>query len=151
MTSTPGWMVRTQKNQITGLFTEDQLKQKILGGELSDQDEICSGNHYWIYLYEKAELMKQLGIEFPKEHESRPVLNTEAAFEEITEDVPHTQAGATSTPSSTPKPAPLAPRLHREDDDTAEHTQVPEKSSMSLPKLLLLIAAALVIWFLISK
>ena len=37
-----------------------------MAGELGPQDEVCEANHYWIYLHETDELVRQLGIQPPR-------------------------------------------------------------------------------------
>lgn len=46
------WLIRTTNNIILGPVSEKKLKMLIERGSLSPNDEICSGNGYWIYLRE---------------------------------------------------------------------------------------------------
>jgi len=41
------------------------LRDLVLGGGLNEDDEICAAGGYWIYLYERDEVRKLLGIEVP--------------------------------------------------------------------------------------
>src|SRR5689334_19631050 len=59
------WLIRTAQNKIVGPYSKEQVCKLILEGQLSVQDEVCQANNYWIYLYEKDEVLKQLGIEVP--------------------------------------------------------------------------------------
>lgn len=59
------WLVRTEKNRITGPFPGEKVRAMILNRELGFQDEICEANRYWIYLHEREEIQKALGIEVP--------------------------------------------------------------------------------------
>lgn len=73
------WLVRTEKNRISGPYPGEKLKEMILKGELGFQDEICEANRYWIYLHEREEVMGALGVEVPGRSAS------EIPGEEITE------------------------------------------------------------------
>lgn len=92
------WLIRTSDNWIAGPYPEAQIRQMILNGELTYQDEICSANHYWIYLYEREEVMKQLGIEVPIQgagaKKDDEVTETEFLLDEKTD--PNFMPGATT-------------------------------------------------------
>src|SRR5687768_6106846 len=60
------WLVRTAKNVISGPFNKETLCQMILSGELGSQDEVCESGQYWIFLHEREEVSRQLGINLPK-------------------------------------------------------------------------------------
>jgi hypothetical protein len=60
------WLVRTAKNVLSGPYPKETLSQMVLSGELSSQDEVCENGHYWIYLHEREEVARQLGINLPK-------------------------------------------------------------------------------------
>jgi len=60
------WLIRTAQNWIAGPYTKDQVRKMVLEGQLTLQDEVCSGNGYWVYLHERDEVLKQLGVEVPK-------------------------------------------------------------------------------------
>ncbi len=59
------WMLRTTDNQLTGPFSQEVIKQKLLGGELKADDEICPANSYWFSVHEIAEVRNHLGIDPP--------------------------------------------------------------------------------------
>jgi hypothetical protein len=59
------WLVRTQQNVIMGPYSREEVREMIQEGSLGLQDEVCQANHYWIYLHEREELIKQLGMEPP--------------------------------------------------------------------------------------
>lgn len=59
------WMVRTSQNEIVGPFSRSQLQGMVKEGALSPQDEIARGNHYWMYLHERQEVLEHLGVEPP--------------------------------------------------------------------------------------
>lgn len=148
------WMVRTRHNQLTGVFSKEELIQKIQAGELSREDEICAGNHFWFYLYESQELKNQLGIDFPPGLDSASGTATVEVDPEITEDVPqeitrtiHFQSG--SKPAIVP--APLAPRLHREsEDEKPAILTVPTPARKPIPKAFFVLAALAVLWVLLK-
>src|SRR5262245_15796569 len=60
------WLVRTAKNVISGPYPKEALCQMILSGELGSQDEVCESGQYWIFLHERDEVIRQLGINLPK-------------------------------------------------------------------------------------
>lgn len=59
------WLIRTSQNMISGPFTAEQVRKKILDAELKSEDEICQANHFWIFIYETKEVEEQLGIKVP--------------------------------------------------------------------------------------
>ncbi len=59
------WLIRTVQNRIAGPFTKDQVVKLVLDHKLGLQDEICPANGYWVYLYERDEVIKYLGVEYP--------------------------------------------------------------------------------------
>lgn len=60
------WLIRTSTNQISGPFPKAEIISRIQKGELGPEDEVCLANHYWIYLDERDEVLRQLGIELPR-------------------------------------------------------------------------------------
>src|SRR5258708_6436928 len=60
------WLVRTCQNWIAGPYSKEQVCQLILEGKLTDQDEVCPANGYWISIYERDEVQSQLGISVQK-------------------------------------------------------------------------------------
>lgn len=60
------WLVRSEKNIISGPYSREKVVQMVQGGELGLQDEVCQANQYWFALYEQDEVARQLGIEVPK-------------------------------------------------------------------------------------
>ncbi len=57
------WLIRTKENWIAGPYSRVQVKQLILDGKLTIQDEVCLANHYWFFIHERNELAAQLGID----------------------------------------------------------------------------------------
>ena len=79
------WLVRTATNLITGPYNRDELTRLILDRKLSLQDEICRSHGYWIFIHERDEVFKQLGISIPRinEHgEEVTETNTEVLLEQ---------------------------------------------------------------------
>ena len=60
------WLVRTEKNQILGPFSEVKVREMILSRKLGLQDELCLAGEYWFYLHEKKEMQKYLGMIAPE-------------------------------------------------------------------------------------
>lgn len=87
------WMVRTRKNEILGPFTKETLISQIRNHQVSLEDEICQANHYWIYLDERDEVLKQLGIESPRPHSPNDEEEV-TATETLTVDAPLEKASS---------------------------------------------------------
>lgn len=86
--SSEKWMVRTIENEIKGPFTRDELIDQIKGGQLNHQDEVCRGNHYWIYLDERDEVLAQLGLDIPRASSSASEEeSTDTETDTITQDI----------------------------------------------------------------
>lgn len=82
------WLVRTAENYLAGPYTRDQIRQLIREGQLGSQDEVCRGNHFWIMLHEKDEVIRQLGadcVQWLGDHggEDKTLTQTEPSIEEI--------------------------------------------------------------------
>jgi len=60
------WLIRTADNRLAGPYSREQVCGLIRDGRLTHQDEVCSANGYWIYLHEREEVRKLLGIDMPK-------------------------------------------------------------------------------------
>lgn len=96
------WLIRTSQNLIAGPYRQDQVRKLIRDGELGPQDEICKANGYWIFLHEREELFRQLGVELPRSAGSN---RDEDLTETQTEVVEITDPGRTRySPNSTPIP-----------------------------------------------
>lgn len=147
------WLVRSPKLQITGTFTDEEIKQKIQAGEFSGDYELCSGNNYWFYLYESKELESQLGITLPSHMVTAAAASAEEARGEITEDFPEESSRTFQfNKGAIQKPAvqkPLAPRPNAATDVTPPPGPV-EKPSAAM-KAIFIIVALLAAWFLIRR
>lgn len=60
------WLIRTSNNWIAGPYSAQQICQMVLEQKLTLQDEVCTGNGYWIFIHERDEIKKALGIDVPK-------------------------------------------------------------------------------------
>ena len=47
------WLIRTKNNHILGPVSKAKVKELIANGSLKGDDEICSGNGYWLFIREK--------------------------------------------------------------------------------------------------
>ena len=47
------WLIRTQQKQITGPLENSEVIKLIEEDLLSSDDELCTGNGFWIYIKEK--------------------------------------------------------------------------------------------------
>ena len=54
------WLVRTFDKKILGPISREKLLELLRDNKLSESDEVCSGNHYWVYIKEKDLLAKML-------------------------------------------------------------------------------------------
>ena len=48
------WLVRTFDKKILGPISREKLISLIVEKKLSESDEICPGNHYWVFIKEKV-------------------------------------------------------------------------------------------------
>lgn len=60
------WLVRTEKNVISGPYPRELVQQMIRDGKLALEDEVCCANSYWFFLHEQDEVQKLLGVRAPK-------------------------------------------------------------------------------------
>lgn len=117
------WLLRNSDNHITGPYTAENIKEKILNGQLSLRDEICPANSYWFALHDHDEVKKHFGTEVQKKLHASDEEITETQTETIPElieepdttavvksgsTVPHVPiqtntASITSIPVQTPK------------------------------------------------
>ena len=58
--SEKNWLVRTFDKKILGPITREKLIHLLRDNKLSESDEICPGNHYWVYVKEKEILAEIL-------------------------------------------------------------------------------------------
>ena len=88
------WLVRTFDKKILGPISREKLIGLILDGKLMDSDEICPGNHFWVYVKERvlcAEMLEapeligtmtspeeeQANLELPEQEEVNSSTETE--------------------------------------------------------------------------
>ena len=83
------WLIRTHRNVIVGPYPKDEIVRQIKEGLLTQQDEVCHANDYWIYLHERDEVIRQLGVDIPKpgvfEEESTQTQTDTDLLEETTD------------------------------------------------------------------
>jgi hypothetical protein len=118
------WMIRTAENWIAGPYLREQVCKMILERKLALEDEVCSANGYWIYLHEREEILRHLGVEVPQApHE---------AGEEITETQTQTIEDSTD-----PALHETVERLQRLEDgliaSSTENTAVIDTASLRSP------------------
>jgi hypothetical protein len=56
------WLARTQKNQILGPFSLEEIRERVLNHTLQLQDEVCPSGGYWFFLHDQSEVQKHLGL-----------------------------------------------------------------------------------------
>lgn len=54
------WLIRTKNNHILGPVSREKIKELLENGSIKGDDEICSGNGYWIHVREEDLLQKYL-------------------------------------------------------------------------------------------
>src|SRR2546423_915216 len=82
------WLVRTSMNEILGPLSREALIAQIREGKLGPQDEICKADSYWIYLDERDEVKRQLGIDMPRssrggQDDTETEIETDAMTQEL--------------------------------------------------------------------
>ena len=92
------WLVRTAKNVISGPYNREALCQMILSGELGSQDEVCDSGQYWIFLHERDEVARQLGINLPKPPKNPDEETTETQTQTQTQTRTDSMLNAEHTP-----------------------------------------------------
>lgn len=72
------WLIRTKNNHILGPVSKDKIKQLISNGSIKGDDEVCSGNGYWVYIREQELVAKYVFSDevqsFNPVTESEPIL-----------------------------------------------------------------------------
>ena len=85
------WLIRTHQNQILGPISKERVVEFIKKGNLTSDDEICSGNGYWFQVKEKELLEKYVyGGElqpFNPISEAKSVFSEEDMDEKLNEDI----------------------------------------------------------------
>jgi hypothetical protein len=85
------WLIRTKNNHILGPVSKEKIRDLISNGSIKGDDEICSGDGYWIYVRETELVSKYiLGEEkqgFNPVQEAKTILATGiSSSEESTSD-----------------------------------------------------------------
>lgn len=76
------FLVRTKDNRITGPFSKEIVVERVRAGKLNEMDEVCPATGYWIFLHEREESMKMLGVSLPRSedfHDESTETDTETA------------------------------------------------------------------------
>lgn len=61
------WLIRTKNNHILGPVSKQKIKELIDTGSIKGDDEVCSGNGYWIYIREAELLDKYINGDFKQD------------------------------------------------------------------------------------
>jgi hypothetical protein len=101
------FLIRTKENRISGPFPKDVILERMQSGELREMDEVCPASGYWIYLHERDESMRMLGVALARSEDFH-----EESTETDTETVTATQ------PMTAPYAALTAKDMMREARDT---------------------------------
>lgn len=121
------WLIRTRNKQILGPATKEKVIELIEKGSLTGDDEIASGNGYWMWVREKDLLEKYLYGDIPQTFnpisEAQDVLTAKSSPEGVTASVVESRQKAkqkAESPNVTQLPA---------DDDLA----YPEDGDLAYP------------------
>jgi hypothetical protein len=101
------FLIRTKENRISGPFPKEVILSRMQSGELREMDEVCPSNGYWIYLHERDESIRMLGVALAR---------TEDFHEESTET--DTETVTATAPMNAPYAANNAKDMMREARDT---------------------------------
>jgi hypothetical protein len=125
------YLIRTKENRISGPFTKEVILERMQSGELREMDEVCPADGYWIYLHERDESMKMLGVALARSDEFH-----EEATETDTETVTATQpVVAPYVPAATahePATSAAAPGTH----ETRPARPAPESNRPELIRMI---------------
>lgn len=103
------FLIRTKENRISGPFPKEVILERMQSGELREMDEVCPSNGYWIYLHERDESMRMLGVALAR---------TDEFHEESTETDTETVTVTATAPTTAPYAAHSAKDMIREARDT---------------------------------
>jgi hypothetical protein len=95
MSSPLKWLCRTEKNEILGPMTIEEVRARILEKKLGPEDEVCASGEYWFAIKETEEVRHFLGIDPPIDLKTIP----EGATQAITKTAIQQQASTVSSPS----------------------------------------------------
>lgn len=123
------YLIRTKENRISGPFTKEVILERMKSGELREMDEVCPADGYWIYLHERDESMKMLGVALARSEKFH-----EEATETDTETVTATQpVAAPCAAGGQAAPAPATPSSARE---TAKIPPAPESNRPEIIRMI---------------
>ena len=54
------WLIRTRQKKLLGPISREKLIELIEKGSLAPEDQVCSGNGYWIYVKEQDLVQKYI-------------------------------------------------------------------------------------------
>lgn len=90
------FLIRTKENRISGPFPKEVILARMQSGELREMDEVCPSDGYWIYLHERDESMRMLGVALARSEEFHEE-STETDTETVTATQPLTAPYAANT------------------------------------------------------
>ncbi len=119
------FLIRTKENRISGPFPKEVILERMQSGELREMDEVCPASGYWIYLHERDESIRMLGVALAR---------TEDFHEESTET--DTETVTATQPTNAPYLAHSAKDMMREARDAVNANAVgmaPESTAKDYP------------------
>jgi hypothetical protein len=86
------WLIRTKNNHILGPVSKKKVRELVVNGSIKGDDEVCSGNGYWIFIREKELVDKyvlgDIGQDFNPVSEADSVLVVREAPSASNEQLP---------------------------------------------------------------
>ncbi len=83
---TKEWLIRTKNNHILGPVSKEKIKQLVSSGSIKGDDEVCSGNGFWLYIREQELISKYVFGDtqqgFNPVQEALPILSSNAISSE---------------------------------------------------------------------
>lgn len=126
------WLIRTKNNHILGPVSKAKVQELILKGSIKGDDEVCSGNGYWLYVREQDLVKKYITDSNPQDFNPVTEAETLGAISPIESDLEYPDiesitgrkesvvahsAPEVKTPS-TPTPKEVAEELNLQPDET---------------------------------
>ncbi|MBS1962458.1 MAG: hypothetical protein JST04_09595 [Bdellovibrionales bacterium] len=152
------YLIRTKENRISGPFPKETIVARMQSGELREMDEVCPATGYWIYLHERDESIKMLGVALARSDEFHEE-STETDTETVTATAPVTAPYAAANAKEmihAARESVAASTTHLPEASKQSATVVPAVSSSNRPermralKLLLWAFVGLIIFIVIQ-
>lgn len=137
--ATKNWLIRTQHNQILGPVSKEKVIEFVQKGNLTDQDEVTSGNGYWFWIKEKDLVEKYLMGDVPQNFnpisEAPDVLSAPGS-PDITASINRSPVAPKPAPAPEPVAAPVEAKVENDDlGDDENQVTLPTDSDLEYPDM----------------